>query len=149
MTDDELIGSLPHGDIEYVRRVDGSWDVAIFTPGSTHVIMTVASGMDKNVACWLKIRLKEARIDTSDIPEADEAWFKAARLREPMTQGDIIEIVSPPNWAGCLAVVDQVRSFGCRCFVSIPEKDGTPPSRAYIRLQHGEFKHAGAKVAYD
>lgn len=53
---------LPTGDVAYTKEADGDgWGVAIFEPGSTTRLMTVARGMDKNVALWLAVKLSEAR----------------------------------------------------------------------------------------
>jgi hypothetical protein len=59
---------------------------------------------------------------------------------------DIIQIVPTHKWGGCLAVVDEPKSWGCQAYVSIPSNDGTPPGQAYIRLQCGEYEVTGARV---
>lgn len=65
-----------------------------------------------------------------------------------MKQHDIIQIAPPHKWGGCLAVVDEVKSFGCQAYVSIPSNDGSAPMRAYIRLNGAEYWEIGAQVAF-
>lgn len=54
-----LIG-LPSGEAQYVRNRSGAWDVKIFAPGTVDVRSTVATNMDKSVACWLMHTLNAA-----------------------------------------------------------------------------------------
>jgi hypothetical protein len=64
INENDLIAGLPPGDIEYVQGLinsHGCWDVAIFAPGTTERVATIASGMDKSVACWLVIKLRAVR----------------------------------------------------------------------------------------
>jgi hypothetical protein len=65
-----------------------------------------------------------------------------------MEENDIIQIAPPHKWGGCLAVIDEVRSWGVQAYVSIPSNDGQPPGRAFIRLQTGEFEAIGAKPPF-
>lgn len=67
---------------------------------------------------------------------------------EYLEEGDIIQIAPPHKWGGCLAVVDEVKSFGCQAYISIPHNDGTPPGQAYIRLNTEDFESIGAKVIF-
>ena len=55
-----LIFGLPAGQVAYCQGPHG-WDVAIFTPGTVHRVATIAANMDKGLACWLTIKLQEAR----------------------------------------------------------------------------------------
>ena len=58
---------------------------------------------------------------------------------------DIIQIVPKHKWGGCLAVVDEPKSFGCLCHVKMPGKDGSI-SRAYIRIDTADYEEIGAKA---
>lgn len=57
---DRLIDWLARGEPHYSREESGTWSVCIFRPGTAEVLTTVASGMDKSVALWVQIQLKEA-----------------------------------------------------------------------------------------
>jgi hypothetical protein len=58
---DTLLRGLPRGQAQYVRDHDsGTWQVCIFKPGSVEVLATVATNMDKNVACWMMNKLNRA-----------------------------------------------------------------------------------------
>jgi hypothetical protein len=61
---------------------------------------------------------------------------------------DIMQIVPPHRWGGCLMVVSEVKSGGCQGYVSIPRNDGQVPGRAYIRLKWGEFEPVGASAIF-
>lgn len=61
---------------------------------------------------------------------------------------DIIQIVPPHKWGGCLAVVSERKSCGCQAYVSIPHNDGTPPAQAYIRLNWDDFELVGAVAIF-
>ena len=63
----------------------------------------------------------------------------------PLEADDIIQINPSHKWGGCLAVVDEVKSFGCQAYVRIPTNDGKPPGDAYIRLNSDEFEQVNAK----
>lgn len=60
---------------------------------------------------------------------------------------DIIQIVPDHKWGGCLAVVDEPKSFGCQAYVTIPGPDGNA-GEAYIRLNWNEFEPVGAKAIF-
>ncbi len=55
-------------------------------------------------------------------------------------QHQIIQIVPAHKWGGCLAVVSEVKTWGAQVYVTIPANDGTPPGRAYIRLEWADFE---------
>lgn len=63
-------------------------------------------------------------------------------------EGQIIQIAPPHKWGGCLAVVDEVKSFGCQAFVTIPHNNGTPVGRAYIRLNWSDFEPIDANPIF-
>jgi len=65
-----------------------------------------------------------------------------------IASNDIIQIAPAHKWGGCLAVVDEIKSFGCQAYVAIPHNDGTPPGRAYIRLNHDDYEPVGAKAIF-
>ena len=56
---------------------------------------------------------------------------------------DIVQCVPEHGWAGCLVVVDEVRTWGIQGFVQVPRG-----GRAYIRLKTGEFEPTGGKVVF-
>jgi hypothetical protein len=61
--------------------------------------------------------------------------------------GEIIQIGPTHKWAGCLAVVDQAKAFGCQAYVAGP----TAEDRAglfFIRLNWDEFERVGACVVF-
>ncbi len=60
----------------------------------------------------------------------------------------IIQIAPQHKWGGCLAVVSEVKSFGCQAYVSIPSNDGKPPGQAYIRLSWYDFEGVGADIIF-
>lgn len=58
---DTLLRGLPHGQAQYVRDHDtGAWNVCIFAAGTVEVLATVATNMDKSVACWMMNELNRA-----------------------------------------------------------------------------------------
>ncbi len=61
---------------------------------------------------------------------------------------DIIQIAPPHKWGGCFAVVDEVKPWGCQAYVSVPANDGSPPGRAFIRLDASEFERVGARAIW-
>jgi hypothetical protein len=64
-----------------------------------------------------------------------------------LSEDDVIQIAPPHKWGGCLAVVDEVKGFGCQAYVTIPANDGTT-GPAYIRLNWDEFEALGVKAAF-
>lgn len=65
-----------------------------------------------------------------------------------MKRGDIIQIAPSHAWAFCLAVVDEVKSFGCQAFVRIPSNDGTGTGDAFVRLNSADYEEIGASVIW-
>lgn len=70
---------------------------------------------------------------------------------------DIIQLAPSHHWAGCLAVVEEVRSWGVTAYVQLPgpcdgvvavvdTAEGDLSVRAYIRLEWGEFSLTGGTV---
>lgn len=57
-----------------------------------------------------------------------------------LEKNTIIQIRPGHKWCGCFAVVDEVKSFGCQAYVTIPSNDGKLPGRAYIRLNTEDFE---------
>lgn len=55
---DSLIAFLPDGEVAYTREDDGTWGVAIFARGTAALLLKVGTGMDKGVACWIAIQLR-------------------------------------------------------------------------------------------
>lgn len=65
--------------------------------------------------------------------------------------GDIIQVTPQcQNQAfhGCLAVVDESKSFGCVAFVQALGTRDAPGGRAYIRLRFDEYEPVGAKAPH-
>jgi Leu/Phe-tRNA-protein transferase len=58
---DTLLRHLPRGQAQYVRdHDDGTWKVCVFKAGTVEVMETVATNMDKSVACWMTNKLNQA-----------------------------------------------------------------------------------------
>lgn len=76
--------------------------------------------------------------------QADQSKERTMDLKK----NDIIQIAPPHKWGGCLAVVSEIKSFGCQAYVAIPANDGTPPGQAFIRLQHADYEPIGAAVIF-
>ncbi len=52
---------------------------------------------------------------------------------------DIVQITNTEHdWYSCLVVVDQLKNFGCRGYIDVPQQ-----GRAYIRLEHTDYKIVG------
>ena len=58
-----------------------------------------------------------------------------------MEKGIIIQITEAHEWVGCLAIVDEVKSFGCQAYVEIPLQGS-----AYIRLNTSDFEVVGKAI---
>jgi len=56
-------------------------------------------------------------------------------------KGTVIQITESHEWAGCLAIVDEVKSFGCQAYVEIPLQGS-----AYIRLNTSDFEIIGKAI---
>jgi hypothetical protein len=67
-------------------------------------------------------------------------------MTNTISKNSIIQIMPSHKWGGCLAVVDEVKSFGCQAYVSMPDAQGV--GRAYIRLNHEEYEPVGAMVIF-
>lgn len=66
-------------------------------------------------------------------------------------KNDIIQIIPSHKWGGCLAVVDEVYSWGVQAFVSAPISNvdkGQMVEQYYIRLNTEEFEMVDAKVIF-
>lgn len=63
-----------------------------------------------------------------------------------LEKDDLIQIVPTHKWGGCIAVVDEPKSFGCQAYVTIPGHESS--SEAYIRLTWDEFEPLGAKAIF-
>ena len=55
-----------------------------------------------------------------------------------ISKGDVIQIAENHKWAGCLALVTEVKCFGVMAGIQIPEK-----GMAYIRLNKEEYYRIG------
>lgn len=79
----------------------------------------------------------------------DAIWIGLLHMTDnpKLDQYDIIQIVPDHKWGGCLAVVDEPKSFGCQAYVTIPGPNGKA-SEAYIRLNWNEFEPIGAKAVF-
>ena len=69
---------------------------------------------------------------------------KPADMSALIEKDDIIQIAPDHKWGGCLAIVDEPKSFGCQAYV--PSLDGS--GAVYIRLSHGEYEPVGAKARF-
>lgn len=65
----------------------------------------------------------------------------------PVERGDIIQILGHHQWAFCLAVVSEPKSFGCQAYVRIPHNDGEG-GNAYIRLNSADYEAVGARAPW-
>lgn len=55
-----------------------------------------------------------------------------------MNKGDVIQINENHKWQGCLAIVDEVKSWGIQAYVPIPIG-----GNAFVRLMYGDFEVIG------
>ncbi len=69
-------------------------------------------------------------------------------MADTLEEHDLIQIAPTHRWGGCIAVVDEPKSFGCQAYVSIPSNDGEPPGRAYVRLSKGQYEPLGVKAIF-
>ena len=53
-------------------------------------------------------------------------------------KNDVIQITPKDKWGGCLAIVDDVKSWGVQCFIQIPFQ-----GRAYYRVAWDAFEVIG------
>ena len=60
--------------------------------------------------------------------------------------GPVVLITSPHKWAGCLAVIQETRSWGANVCVVVPRIDDRPPDKMLTRLNTGEFRALGVVV---
>lgn len=75
-------------------------------------------------------------------------------MSEIIEVGDIIQMVPAHRWAGCLAVTEDIRSWGVVAYMQLPGPPGMisgvtvviPENRAYIRLSWEDFTLTGGKV---
>lgn len=51
---------------------------------------------------------------------------------------DVIQIKPSHAWGGCLAIVSEVKSFGCQAYVGIPQQ-----GNAFIRLNKKDYVYIG------
>lgn len=64
-----------------------------------------------------------------------------------LEKDDIIQIVPGHKWGGCLAVIDEPKSFGCQAYVTAPTHNGSV-GRFFIRLNWNEFNKINAKAIF-
>jgi hypothetical protein len=58
--------------------------------------------------------------------------------------GDIVQVIpGTSDWAPCLVVVSELKSFGIQGYTSIPFQGD-----AYIRLNRGEYEFTGGRVVF-
>ena len=73
-------------------------------------------------------------------------------MREFMSRGDIIQIdpdfETNVGFAGCLAIVDEVKSWGVQAFVQTIGTREERGGQAFIRLKWDEFDLTGAGVPW-
>lgn len=57
---------------------------------------------------------------------------------------DVIQLDPAQNdWGPLLCIVDEVRSWGVRCYVLLPDARDRPPNRMYLRVDTGTFQVVG------
>lgn len=78
-----------------------------------------------------------------EMDDCEDCKQRTARVVVAMKPGDVVQInpSAHPKFAGCFAVVDEVRSFGVTADIPIA---GDPRSIAPVRLAWGEFLRVGA-----
>lgn len=68
-------------------------------------------------------------------------------MSEELTAGDIVqldpELTKNKMFAGCLMVVDEIKSWGVQGYVQSLGSDGEPGGQAYYRAEHGTFSQCG------
>lgn len=58
---------------------------------------------------------------------------------------DIVQITDPKHhWFSCLIVVDKIANWGCIGYIEVPRN-----GKAYVRLEHNEFKIVGQVLIID
>lgn len=67
--------------------------------------------------------------------------------RHSVERNDIIQLVPTREWGGCLAVVDDRRSWGVECRVLVPHEQGKT-ARVFLRVPWEDFETVGAKVVF-
>ena len=55
----------------------------------------------------------------------------------PLAEGDIVQLVPPHRWAGCLAYVDEPKSFGAQLGIAVPDADGV--KMVFLRTDFASF----------
>ena len=57
-------------------------------------------------------------------------------------KGDVIQITDLEHkWFTCLAIADDIKTWGVQAYVIVPDSNGT--NLAYIRLKSNEFNKIG------
>lgn len=56
---------------------------------------------------------------------------------------EIIQLVAGHDCAGCLAIVDEPKVFGCQAFIMVPVSRGVQ-GKVYLRLNHADYVRLGA-----
>lgn len=62
---------------------------------------------------------------------------------EPLKFGDVIQLGPAARWGGCLAFVEEVRSWGVTANIVVPHDDDRC-AIIPIRLEFKDFKRVGA-----
>ena len=53
---------------------------------------------------------------------------------------DVIQLDPAQSpWGPLLCIVDEVKSWGVRCYVLLPDQRNAPPNRMYLRVEVGTF----------
>ncbi len=58
---------------------------------------------------------------------------------------EIIQIAAGHDCAGCLAIVDEPKVFGCQAFIMVPVSRGVQ-GKVYLRLNESDYRRLGAWV---
>jgi hypothetical protein len=60
-----------------------------------------------------------------------------------LSENEIIQLTPAHEWGACVAIVSEVKSWGCIAFVRIPHR-----GEAYVRLSNDEFFRTGGSAVY-
>lgn len=122
-----------------------------FSDASSFDEVCVLCGARDALGTWgtLALECKATDDERAKVDRMTSLDVKSLQLNH-LEKDDIIQIVPSHKWGGCLAVVDEPKSFGCQCYVSAPLNgpNGIATARYYIRLNWDEFERINAKPIF-
>ena len=68
-----------------------------------------------------------------------------SELATKVERGEVIQLKAEHHCAGCLAIVDEPKSFGCQAFIMVPMSRGVQ-GKVYLRLNEADYVRLGAWV---